>query len=300
MAKPGDQDDEKWPRVAELRRIKVSEVSLVDRAANRRTFLLFKRDTKGGDREVAELTPDEVASLEEGMNTGYDAEDAVLKSLGVHAGNKLTPASANAVKAAVRLLKVASAEIGDEAVADTLAEAGMAAEASEPEAAPAAAKPDEEAPVSEPPVEKAYQAELAKRDAQIDGLLKFQASMLAKAAEAEAEAIVTEANLPGMAKADQVKLVKSLDPESRTMFVAWTKAIKATADEAALTQDIGSPRRGTSMAGTAAGEIEKRAKELIAKSADGNLTPGDAYMRILREDPELAARARAEELGVTA
>ena len=300
MPETGD-NDELEPQ--ELKHLRIREISLVDRPANKRTFLLFKSDGAEGDSIMPTLTGKETAAIEEALNTGFDGEEDVLKAMEARAKDgKLSEKARNALKGALRLIG-AHTELSDVMKADS--------EDPKPEPKPEnEPKPEPEAKLDETPevtpdipasVEKvlkaereAHKAELAKRDVVIAELKKFQVEMVAKADLVEVEKLVDTMNLPSMSREDQIKLVRSWTPEQREKFAGWAEGLTKSID---LSTPIGSPRRGVDVPESAQDETMRLANARVEKDASGKLDLADAIVKVRAERPDLAARSRLEALG---
>jgi len=331
--KPADED-EKTPH--ELRNLFVKEISLVDRAANRRKFLLFKSESGQGGNPMpqATLTEAEVLELDTALNTPTETEGTVLAAMETAVEKALSSGDKNKVTAALRLL----GGVEDSAVKALVKELSAAASGSAPEKVESAkkAEPKPEEPVvrKEAPVPKADEkpkepekvpelpeevTELAKRgdyvaitkaagenpgvmalvvellksrDGEIQDLKKFQVEQIAKADAEEVARIVDEADLPGAAREDQIALVKGMDSDAREKFAALAKGIQANLKAGVSAGQVGTPRRGGPTS-TAWDTIQKRAKELVAKSAT-KLDQNDAFAQVIEDDPDLARQYRAE------
>ena len=290
---PDRHDDES--EVSELKNLYVREISLVDRAANKREFLLFKSDTEGGDRQMPEtLTKEQTAEIEEALNTELDSEDDVMKSLEAKAeGGKLSPKALNAAKAAARLLG-AHPELGD--VLKGATEEPKAEPKVEPKPKPEV-KPEpkpEPAPAAGDPVEKAHLAELAKRDVEITELKKQVGELVATAKADKVEKFVDELDLPSMSREDQIAFVAGLNDDQHEMVKAWSDGLHASMG---TTQPAGTPRRGETVPESASDELMKRATGLVEKDASGKLDLSDALLKVRAADPALTERVRQETLG---
>jgi hypothetical protein len=321
--------------VHELRDLFVREVSLVGKAANRRTFLLYK-SAKGGNMPQP-LTEVEQLAIETALNTPTATEETVLKAMelakALDAGDKNKVIAAlrllggvqdEAVKALVKELSGAVGEKADEKPAPT-----TKTETPAPETTPARKEqtvptPDEKPAVPEkivdPPAEIvalakagnyaeimkaaganpgviAVMVELLKsRDGEITDLKKFMAEQIAKSDDAEVARIVDEADLPGASRDDQIALVKAMDSPSRAKFAALATGIKANLQAGLYEREIGTSRRSDGRVLKALDTVKERAKEIVTKSGD-KLSEGDALLRVLEDDPALAAQYRAEVRG---
>ena len=297
MPDTGD-NDELEPQ--ELKHLRIREISLVDRPANKRTFLLFKSDGAEGDSIMPTLTEGETAAIEGALNTAVDGEDALMKAMASRAKDgKLSEKDRNALKGALRLLG-SSAAFAD--IVKAISEDPKPEEKTEEKPdEKTETKPDEtpevtpDIPASVEKVLKAereaHKAELAKRDAEIGDLKKFQAEMVAKADLVEVEKLVDTMNLPSMSREDQIKLVRSWTPEQREKFAGWAEGLTKSID---LSTPIGSPRRGVDVPESAQDETMRLAKARVEKDASGKLDLADAIMKVRAEDPALARRSDAE------
>ena len=292
---PDRHDDES--EVSELKNLHVREISLVDRAANKREFLLFKSQDEGGESNMAEmLTKEATEEIETALNTEFESEADVMKNLEAKAKDgKLPDKARNALKGALRLLG-AHKELGD--VLKSACEEPEAEPKPEPkpEAEPEV-KPEpkpEPAPVAGDPVEKAHQAELAKRDEKIDKQDKRIAELEAVAKADKVEKLVEEMDLPSMSREDQIAFVAGLDDEQRETVKAWSDGLHTSME---ATRPAGTPRRGETVPESASDELMKRANGLVEKDASGKLDLADAILKVRADDPELAGRCTIEARG---
>jgi hypothetical protein len=325
MLKPAANDEN---AIAELKNLFIKEVSLVDKPANRRPFLLYKSNTGKGDQDMPALTETEAQQIEDALNTPHAKEAEVIKALETELGKALDAAARNKIIAAVRLL----GGIDDESVksvAQTLSglvsPPAPAAKVSvddtkkaEPEPAPAKKEPvtvkteKADTTVVSPPPEIVALAKagdyaavlkaatespavvglmvdlLKSRDGEIADLKQWQVSMIQKADDEAVRALVVEAGLPGASIEDQVKLVKSMTSESRAAWMAQAKALKSHIAMADV--EKGTSRRGSDSYNPLE-EINARTAQMLQKS-DGKLSEGDAMMKVLEQDSKLAADYR--------
>jgi hypothetical protein len=318
----GDEDD----KPHEIRNIKVAEVSLVDRPANLRTFLMLKSQGNGGRPMPEVLTDEQAAELETALNTPTKTEEDVIKALDAELGKALDQSARTKVIAALRLLggitdgavkalhkqlsgilggdtkkadekpvvEPAVAKKEEPVVKTTVAPEIVAlAKAGDYEAITKAVQDSPATAVLLVELMKAQGTELAKRDAQIADLTKFQAEMVTKADDVEVAKLVTEAGLPGMSTEDQTKMVKAMTPEVRSAWFSHGKAIRANLALADTEQ--GTSRRGDDSYNPFE-EINKRAAEIVQKSA-GTVMEMDARVQVLEADPKLASDYRAYTRG---
>lgn len=281
------------------------------------------------------LTEAEVLELDTALNTPTDTEGAVLAAMETAVEKALSSGDKNKVTAALRLLggisdpavkalaKELSAAAGDTTPAKT-----EPAKKVEPKPEPArkeapVAKADEKpkepekapelpaevidlaksgdyeaitkAAVENPGMVGIVVGLLKSQAVEIADLKKFQVEQIAKADAEEVARIVDEAGLPGAAREDQILLVKGMDSDARKQFAALAKGIKENIKAGVGVGQIGTSRRGEPTL-KAYDTIQKRAKELIAKSAT-KLDENDALFQVLADDPELAQQYRAEVAG---
>jgi len=252
---------------------------------------------------VPTLTEEETAAIEGALNTAVDGEDALMKAMASRAKDgKLSEKDRNALKGALRLLG-SSAAFAD--IVKAITEDPKPDEKPEDEAKPEPeAKPDETPEVKpDIPAEvekvlkaerEAHKAELAKRDAEIGDLKKFQAEMVAKADLVEVKALVEKMQLPSMSSEDQVAFVAGLTKDQREKFAGWADGLGKAID---LSSDIGSPRRGLDRPESAQDEIMRLAEARVEKDASGKTDLAEAIIKVRAEHPDLAKRSRLEALG---
>ncbi|HUT62198.1 MAG TPA: hypothetical protein VNA25_30530 [Phycisphaerae bacterium] len=280
------------------------------------------------------LTDAESEAIEDALNTAATNEAEALEALEKLAKAGVSDKAKNAIKGALRLLNAYKDEVGEDVLKKLASVAGFGfAEAKtksvEDEEKEARAKADAlkkaedekkkaagkdalpaevltlakagdyeavmKAASEQPAILGLFVEMLKSRDDKIAELTKFQAAVGVKEDERQVREIVEEMNLPGMSLEDQVAFVKSMDPEGRKKIAAWAPALHASGTESPTTE-IGSSRRGSLDASSAREEIAKRTKELVEKS-DGKLDEADAGLKVLEDDPKLAARHRAELQG---
>jgi len=309
----GDEDVDQ-ARTHELKNLRIAEVSLVDKPANLRPFLMLKSESGLGGRPMPEtLTDEQAAQIEAALNAPHPEEAAVLKSIETDAGAPLDDSARNKLTAALRLLG---------GIADG-ARKGLAKALAGPEVKPVVepvveppTPPEKETPVvdttkaetktplpaevvelakagdyesivkaaGDQPGVVALMVELLKsRDSEIGTLKTSVEAILAKADDTAVADLVRDAGLPGMSTEDQVKLVKSFTPEQR---VAWSNHAKALRANIAMGEtEHGTSRRGEDTYNPL-DELNKRTTEMVVKSA-GTVNEADAMMKVLEADPKL-------------
>ena len=294
------------PRPAELKDVTVHEISLVDRPANKRPFLLFKskesQTRKVGEYKLTEqLTKEATEELQKALNTEGEDEAEKLE--------KIDGKSKNAAKAALRILQHLTSGMDPEEVQKFLADAGFGYEKADetPEATEAekaiakrdaalAALPENVRAI----LKEEREADAAEKDTlrkQVEEGAKWRADFIAKA-EAEAiEKLVDELQIPGMSREDQVIFVAALPEAQRESMKGWATALRVTKGFSDPTTVIGTPRRGEHVTSANADTMEK-ARALVKADTSGELDLADAIVQVRAEDPALAERARLETLGI--
>jgi hypothetical protein len=293
MLKPGEEED---PRPTELKRLFVREISLVDRPANKREFLLYKSDGHKGDSLMPEtLTKEEAEGLSAALNAPYDSEEAFLAKVD-EVKKDLTKAHRDAIKGAFRLIQSCKDDVGEDMMRVVMDLAGLVKaekkkdDEPEPKIEPKPVEKKDETQLSE--VEKAHAAELSKRDEKIDALEKAVTGLLDEKDDSAVTALVAEMNLPGMSAQDQEKLFKTLPADVRAAFGAWAPAITKAIDMTT----VGTSRHGEPAPESAQAETMQKARALVEKDASGKLDLADALLTVRAADPSLAERTRLEDL----
>lgn len=303
-----------------LRKLDVRAVSLVDRPANRRKFLLFKRDAPQGQEgvRVMPITFDEGSceTLNKRFNTAPKGEDAVLSelaSISKAAGKELT--EEGKVVAAAILRAAGQADYSDpKAAAETLAALlGFEVKKADPpplifkEAAPSTpAMPAElqEIAKSDPAkaalLAKAAQespaayALLMKAEQEKSELQKSVDTLTEKARDSEAIKKAEGLNLAGVDKTKLASVIKSLDAANLSDSVLpILTALNTQVQKSTLFSELGSGRVST--AGSALSKMEELATSMIQK--DGKLTREAAIVKIAESNPQLYQEYEAERKG---
>jgi hypothetical protein len=275
MSQPGDQteeDDSRRPH--ELRRLRVDEISLVDRPANMRPFLLFKRDSK--ERSIKEMPISEkaVSAFEKALNAPANDEDQLVKTLG-----DMDEASDGVARGAIRLL-------------GTLTEAQREAIGKAFAPTPETKVTIKSEPVAGEFISKAdHDVELQKRDARILTLEKQASELVEKADNQVVNELLDRLDMPGE-REEQFAFVKAMSPEQRSQYEKVTSPWSAIRDLSELGKEIGTSRRGETVV-SASAEVEKRVDAFVAK-AEGKVNRAELYERVFKEDPKLYASYRQE------
>lgn len=283
-------DPQKVDGVTILEDLRVDEVSLVDRAANGRRFLVWKRD--GGNTKMKD-------TIQAVADTATDKEAALVEAV---AKLEMSDDAREALTAAHRLLEGFSDEIGEDALGAFAAAAGIAAPAAVADDEPAA--DGEEVAADEPAGDDVAKAVEPVLKAALDRIAELEA--VAKAAEAEAilKADVARcasdfAPIPG---ADAEALgamfgeLRKAAPGSlatiETLLGRVAKAFEAKGD--GLLDEVGKNTGIITGDDTALGRLTQIAEERVAKGIDPNLAA--AFVAAMSANPALAERQRTEHL----
>ena len=309
MANTGENEEEDEPRPAELRDVTVHEISLVDRPANKRPFLLFKsEDTPNrerGEDELATLSKEETEQLQEVLNTEAKDEEKLLE--------KVDGKSKNATKALLRVLQHIAADMEPEDLQKFLADAGFGFEKAEEKEPEDDSKTEEQKAIAKRDAalaalpenvreilksdRDATEAENVELRKQVEEGAKWRTDFIEKADDEAVAKLVEKMQIPGMAEEDQVKFVKALPTELRETMKGWAEALKASKELGDPTATIGTARRGEHTV-SAGDEIMKRAEALVKADTSGKLDIADAILKVRAEDPNLAEHSRRETLGI--
>jgi hypothetical protein len=274
-----------------LEDLRVDEVSLVDRAANGRRFLIWKRN--GGKHKMHD-------TIQAVADTATEKEEALISSV---AKLEMSDDARSALTAAHRLLEGFADEIGEEALAAFAAASGIIV----------AAPVDDPAAVAEDELSDEVAADEAViKTAEIEPILKAaldriaELESVAKAAEAAAELTADVARcaemfsvIPG-ADSDALgamffELRKVAPTSFATIDVLLSRAAKAfDAKTSGLLDEVGKASGVITGADTALGRLTQIAEERVAKGIEPNLAA--AFVAAMSSNPDLAERQRSEHL----
>lgn len=260
-----------------LRHIRVEEVSLVRRAANRRKFLLLKEDT------VEEL----IALLK----LALENEDQIDQEL---AKAKLSAKAINAVKGALRLLSAYKDELPTN-ILNTLAKLGGYGSV-EPEKTEKGDKDQKDQKGDDKPGDVKKMDDLPpwakeKIDALQKSVDETSTALIKEIAERKAREFLIKAQsydrIPGKPE-ELAQLLLKADGAGNGFGDALAKLLGAiNTSMAQMYEQIGSDASAPD--GGVMGEVTKRAKALLEKS-DEVKTLEQAIVKVLERDPQLYDR----------
>lgn len=303
----------------ELTKVRIREVSLVDRPANRQKFALVK-SAEGGQQMPTAFGEKADAALEQMLNKADASEETILAKVGDLRKAANAPWGEEELARATLLLRLAG-----ESTLPVEKRAEIVAQMMGGETKPESTKKADTAP-PKPIVVPESLADLAKTNAALatviakaaetapetlallEPLLKQAADDRKEAAElrkAVATLTDTNRNAEALAKADAIGV-----PGDRTKIAALLRKaedagfgadletlLKANAEQirkGGLFANVGSSRGG---AGSALAQMEELAAGLVAKSADGKLTKAQAFVKIAETNSELYEQYLAEQKG---
>ena len=303
-----------------LRKLDVRAVSLVDRPANRRKFLLFKRDAPEGAEGVRLMplafTEKSCETLNERLNKSPKGEDAVLselESLSKAAGKELTEENKAAAATILRAAGHADYSNPKAAAGQLAALFGFEVKKAEEKppltiekkadpAAPSLPAELEEIAKSDPGkaalLAKAAQespaafALLMKSEQEKATLQKSVNELTEKNRDSEAIKKAEGLNLAGVEKTKLASVIKSLDAAglSDSVLPIMT-ALNKQVQTSVLFTESGSGH--VSQAGSALAKMEEMVGSMIQK--DGKLTRELALVKIAESNPDLYQQYMAEK-----
>lgn len=268
--------------IKRLKELETHEVSLVDRPANRRTFLVLKNETSlKGEKDME----DKILSL---LDTPFENEEQYLETL---KKNEMSDDAIQAIAAAMRLLKPHQETLTGEninVVKELLGieEEEQATEGDENDA-------DTELNIDEVPEDVR---------AQVEGLFKSQSEAIQKAEELEKEINVMKAeknraefiekaesnfsSVPGTTAVDLGELLQELTiaaPEAAGKIEAILESVNKAMETSEVLEEAGQAVKEES--GTAWDKVEARAAEL--RKANPDLSVYQARAKVLEGNSEL-------------
>lgn len=287
--------------LTELKNLKVAEVSLVTKPANKRKFLIFKEE--GG----LDMLEDILKSLEE-LDIDLENEDEVENLL---QKAKISDKAMNAVKGALKILSAHKDELPKQMMKDMAAMAGYGYAAPKKEEKPKEEKPKEEYPKKQAKPKEEYKP-MKKEDGSLDiesipeesrsmveMLWKEHESAIKKADQLEADLKVEReirvikeyqergAKFPNIGTSEVVgailKTAYEVSAEYGLQVETSLKDADAKIEKSDLFKEIGSEAIGTNDSAWA--KIEELAKSYVAKGEGQSMA--QAVDRVLAEHPKL-------------
>ena len=268
--------------IKRLKELETHEVSLVDRPANRRTFLVLKNETSlEGEKDME----DKILSL---LDTPFENEEQYLETL---KKNEMSDDAVQAIAAAMRLLKPHQETLTGENINVVKELLGI----------------EEEAPVvesNETDNDTELNIEKVPEDvrAQVEGLFKSQSEAIQKAEELEKEINVMKAeknraefiekaesnfgSVPGTTAVDLGVLLQALTvaaPEAAGKIEAILESVNKAMETSEVLEEAG--QATVEETGSAWDKVEARAAEL--RKANPDLSVYQARAKVLEGNSEL-------------
>ena len=268
--------------IKRLKELETHEVSLVDRPANRRTFLVLKNETSlKGEKDME----DKILSL---LDTPFENEEQYLETL---KKNEMSDDAIQAIAAAMRLLKPHQETLSGENINVVKELLGIEEEAQATEGDENDA--DTELNIDEVPEDVR---------ARVEGLFKSQSEAIQKAEELEKEINVMKAekaraqfiekaensfgSVPGTTAVDLGELLQELTiaaPEATAKIEAILESVNKAMETSEVLEEAGQAVKEES--GTAWDKVEARAAEL--RKDDPDLSVYQARAKVLESNTEL-------------
>lgn len=269
-------------KIKRLKELETHEVSIVDRPANRRTFLVLKNETSlKGERDME----DKILSL---LDTPFENEEQLLEAL---KKNEMSDDAIQAIAAAMRLLKPHQETLTGEGMNVVKELLGIEEEA--PAAEDNETDTDTELNIEEVPEDVR---------AQVEGLFKSQSEAIQKAEELEKEINVMKAekaraefiekaeksfsSVPGTTAVDLGELLQELTvaaPEAATKIEAILESVNKAMETSEVLEEAGHTIQEET--GSAWDKVEARAAELVKNNPD--LSVYQARAKVLENNTDL-------------
>lgn len=269
-------------KVKRLKELETHEVSIVDRPANRRTFLVLKNETPTGDKDME----DKILSL---LDTPFENEEQYLETL---KKNEMSDDAIQAIAAAMRLLKPHQETLAGEGMNVVKELLGIEKE-EEITSEDNEGTTDTELDINEVPEDV--------RD-QVESLFKSQSEAIQKAEELEKEINVMKAekarvqfiekaennfgSVPGTTAVDLGELLQELTiaaPEATAKIEAILESVNKAMETSEVLEEAGQAVKEET--GTAWDKVEARAAEL--RKGNPDLSVYQARAKVLENNAEL-------------
>mgnify|MGYP003144542547 CR=1 FL=1 len=267
--------------VKRLKELETHEVSIVDRPANRRTFLVLKNETSTGEKDME----DKILSL---LDTPFENEEQYLETL---KKNEMSDDAIQTIVAAMRLLKPHQEALSGENINVVKELLGIEKEEKTSEDNEGTA--DTELDINEVPEDV--------RD-QVESLFKSQSEAIQKAEELEKEINVMKAEkmrkqfiqkaessfgfVPGTTAVDLGELLQELTavaPEATAKIESILETVNKAMETSEVLEEAGQAVKEES--GTAWDKVEARAADLRKDNPD--LSVYQARAKVLESNTEL-------------
>tara|TARA_R110001599_G_scaffold243355_2_gene443143 strand:+ start:1354 stop:2211 length:858 start_codon:yes stop_codon:yes gene_type:complete len=268
--------------IKRLKELETHEVSIVDRPANRRTFLVLKNETSIGDKDME----DKILSL---LDTPFENEEQYLENL---KKNEMSNDAIQAIAAAMRLLKPHQEALSGEAMNVVKELLGIEKE-EDPTSDDSEGTTDTELDINEVPEDVR---------SQVEGLFKSQSEAIQKAEELEKEINVMKAeklrkqfvakaesdfsSVPGTTAVDLGELLQELSavaPEATSKIESILGSVNKAMETSVVLEEAGQAVQVES--GTAWDKVEARAAEM--RKANPDLSVYQARAKVLESNTDL-------------
>jgi len=268
--------------IKRLKELETHEVSIVDRPANRRTFLVLKNETSIGDKDME----DKILGL---LDTPFENEEQYLETL---KKNEMSDDAIQAIAAAMRLLKPHQETISGEALNVVKELLGIEKE-EEITSEDNEGTTDTELDINEVPEDVRNQ---------VESLFKSQSEAIQKAEELEKEINVMKAeklrkqfitkaesdfgSVPGTTAVDLGELLQELTavaPEATAKIESILESVNKAMETSEVLEEAGQAVLEES--GTAWDKVEARAVEL--RKVNPDLSVYQARAKVLESNTEL-------------
>lgn len=267
--------------IKRLKELETHEVSIVDRPANRRTFLVLKNETSTGDKDME----DKILSL---LDTPFENEEQYLETL---KKNEMSDDAIQAIAAAMRLLKPHQETLSGEGM--NVVKELLGIEEEEKTSDDNEGTTDTELDINEVPEDVRNQ---------VESLFKSQSEAIQKAEELEKEINVMKAeklrkqfitkaesdfgSVPGTTAVDLGELLQELTavaPEATAKIESILESVNKAMETSEVLEEAGQAAKEET--GTAWDKVEARAAEL--RKDDPDLSVYQARAKVLENNTEL-------------
>ena len=267
--------------IKRLKELETHEVSIVDRPANRRTFLVLKNETSIGDKDME----DKILSL---LDTPFENEEQYLETL---KKNEMSDDAIQAIAAAMRLLKPHQETLSGEGMSVVKELLGI--EEEEKTSGDNEGAADTELDINEVPADVRNQ---------VESLFKSQSEAIQKAEELEKEINVMKAeklrkqfvakaesdfaSIPGTTAVDLGELLQELTavaPDATAKIESILESVNKAMETSEVLEEAG--QAVVEESGTAWDKVEARAAEL--RKGNPDLSVYQARAKVLESNTDL-------------
>jgi hypothetical protein len=267
--------------IKRLKELETHEVSIVDRPANRRTFLVLKNETSTGDKDME----DKILSL---LDTPFENEEQYLETL---KKNEMSDDAIQAIAAAMRLLKPHQETLSGEGM--NVVKELLGIEEEEKTSDDNEGTTDTELDINEVPEDVRNQ---------VESLFKSQSEAIQKAEELEKEINVMKAeklrkqfvakaesdfgSIPGTTAVDLGELLQELTavaPDATAKIESILESVNKAMETSEVLEEAG--QAVVEESGTAWDKVEARAAEL--RKGNPDLSVYQARAKVLENNTDL-------------